>query len=58
MIAALNEVVWRSVSTDTWVTFKVFGLMALTLVFTLLQMPLMQKHALEPEPASGEPGDG
>jgi intracellular septation protein len=43
-LAALNEVVWRNVSTDQWVTFKVFGLMGLTIVFTLLQLPLLQRH--------------
>ena len=43
-LAALNEVVWRNVSTDHWVTFKVFGLMGLTIVFTLLQLPLLQRH--------------
>ena len=52
-LAALNEGVWRNVSTDTWVTFKVFGLMALTLVFTFLQVPLLQKHG----PREGESGD-
>ena len=48
-LAGLNEAVWRNVSTDTWVTFKVFGLMALTLVFTLLQVPLLQRHQPAPE---------
>jgi intracellular septation protein len=49
VLAALNEVVWRSVSTDMWVNFKVFGIMPLTVLFTLTQMPLIQRHAL-PEP--------
>ncbi len=48
--AGLNELVWRNVSTDTWVTFKVFGLMGLMLVFTLFQLPLLGKHSSEPEP--------
>ena len=26
-LAILNEVVWRTVSTDTWVSFKVFAIM-------------------------------
>ncbi|MCI0407942.1 MAG: septation protein IspZ, partial [Acidobacteria bacterium] len=43
-LAGLNELVWRNVSTDTWVTFKVFGLLGLTLLFTFLQVPLLQKH--------------
>jgi intracellular septation protein len=43
-LAILNELVWRNFSTDHWVTFKVFGLMGLTIVFTLLQLPLLQRH--------------
>jgi len=50
-LAFLNEVVWRNFSTDTWVTFKVFGTMPLTVLFTLAQLPLMQRHALKEEPA-------
>ena len=46
VLAALNEVIWRSFSTDTWVTFKVFGIMPLTIAFTLTQMPLIQRHSL------------
>jgi len=53
LLAVLNEIVWRSVSTDTWVSFKVFGIMPLTLVFSFALVPIMMKHAL-PE-NSGEP---
>lgn len=51
-LAALNEVVWRMVPTDTWVTFKVFGLVGLTFVFTLFQLPLINRYAL---PEEGKP---
>lgn len=51
-LAVVNEVIWRSFSTDFWVSFKVFGIMPLTVVFTLTQMPLIQRHAL-PEPEKG-----
>ncbi|MGI9383760.1 MAG: septation protein A [Methyloligellaceae bacterium] len=44
-MALLNEVVWRNVSTDTWVSFKVFGLLPLTFLFAILQVGLLQKHA-------------
>jgi intracellular septation protein len=50
-LAVLNEIVWRSVSTDTWVSFKVFGLLPLTLVFAMAQVPLMQRHARHDAPA-------
>ncbi|HWT30213.1 MAG TPA: septation protein A [Propylenella sp.] len=49
VLAALNEVVWRSFSTDVWVSFKVFGILPLTVVFTLTQMPLIQRYALREE---------
>ncbi len=45
-LAVVNEVVWRNFSTDAWVSFKVWGIMPITIVFTLLQMPLIQKHSL------------
>lgn len=48
-LAALNEFVWRSFSTDIWVSFKVFGLLPLTLIFAALQVGLLQKHAKSAE---------
>jgi intracellular septation protein len=48
-LAVLNEFVWRTMSTDAWVTFKVFGVVPLTFVFAALQYPLLQKYAA-PEP--------
>jgi intracellular septation protein len=46
-LAILNEVVWRNFSTDAWVTFKVWGTMPITILFTLSQMPLIMKHSVE-----------
>ena len=46
VLALINEIVWRSFSTDFWVSFKVFGIMPITLLFTLSQLPLIQKHAI------------
>ncbi len=43
--ALLNEVVWRTQSTDFWVNFKVFGLSGLTIVFFLFQLPLLNRFA-------------
>ena len=45
-LAALNEVIWRSVTTDLWVNFKVFGILPLTLLFALSQAPLMSRHMI------------
>jgi intracellular septation protein len=46
-LAVLNEVVWRNFSDDVWVSFKVWGTMPITILFTLAQMPLLMKHSLE-----------
>ena len=47
-LAVLNEIVWRNVSTDLWVDFKVFVVMPLTFIFGALQVPLLRKYAAEP----------
>ncbi len=52
VLALINEFVWRNFSTDFWVDFKVFGFMPITMVFTMLQLPLIQKHSLESEKKS------
>jgi intracellular septation protein len=54
-MAVLNELIWRNVSTDAWVSFKAFGFLPLTFLFALAQVPLMQRHG-EPlaEPNSEE----
>ena len=44
VLAALNEIVWRTQSTDFWVGFKVFGIMPLTVAFALAQTPLLMRH--------------
>ena len=53
-LAVLNEIVWRNFSTDTWVTFKAFGLMGLTLVFAFAQAPLIARYE-KPEPEGPQP---
>ncbi|MGY9062983.1 MAG: septation protein A [Rhodospirillales bacterium] len=49
-MAMINELVWRTQSTDFWVNFKVFGLMGLTFVFIISQMGFIQRNAQEVEP--------
>jgi intracellular septation protein len=48
-LAVLNEIVWRTTSTDTWVTFKVFGVMPITFIFAAFQYPLLMKHDASPK---------
>jgi intracellular septation protein len=43
-LAVLNEIVWRTQTTDMWVNFKVFGVVPLTFLFAALQYPLLQKY--------------
>jgi intracellular septation protein len=50
-LAVLNEVIWRTQSTDFWVNFKLYGFVPLTFVFAAMQYPLMMRHAAEPAPA-------
>ncbi|MBX7146778.1 MAG: septation protein A [Alphaproteobacteria bacterium] len=45
-MAVLNELVWRTQSTDFWVHFKVLGLIGLTILFMLLQIPLFKKYQI------------
>lgn len=44
-MAILNECIWRNFSEDFWIKFKVFGFLPLTFLFTLTQIPFIQKHA-------------
>ncbi len=48
-LALLNEIVWRNFSTDAWVNFKVFGIMPLTFVFAISQLPTVNRFMLEPD---------
>src|ERR1700724_960016 len=51
VLAVLNEIVWRTQTTDFWVGFKVFGVLPLTFLFAALQFPLMSRYAApEPKP--------
>ena len=44
VLAIVNEIVWRNFSTDFWVAFKVWGIMPLTFLFALTQVPLLTRH--------------
>jgi intracellular septation protein len=51
-LAIINEILWRNFSTDVWVAFKVWGIMPLTVIFSMFQLPVLTKYApsAEPEP--------
>ena len=46
-LAILNEIVWRTMSEDFWVNFKVFGILPITFIFTLTQFPLIKKYQVD-----------
>ena len=46
-LAILNEIIWRTQSTDIWVNFKVFGILPITFIFTMTQFPLIKKYQIE-----------
>lgn len=52
VLAALNEVVWRTQTQDFWVAFKVWGVMPLTMAFALAQTPLILRHEIKPAKAA------
>ncbi|MCW5702630.1 MAG: septation protein A [Bradyrhizobium sp.] len=59
-MAVLNEIIWRTQSTDFWVAFKAFGAIPLTMGFAVTQMPLIKRYHLEPaslEASEAEAGD-
>ena len=45
-LAFLNEIVWRTQPETTWVNFKVWGILPITILFTGLQIPLINKHKI------------
>ena len=49
-LAVLNEYIWRNYSVDFWSGFKLFGMLPITFIFTLLNMPLLMKHMPELAP--------
>jgi intracellular septation protein len=49
-LAVLNEIVWRTQTTDFWVSFKLFGVVPLTFLFGALQYPLLTKYAAPETP--------
>jgi len=55
LLAGLNEFVWRNYDTDTWVNFKVFGIMPLTFLFSLALLPIMMRHQISDDSTGENP---
>jgi len=54
-LAVVNEILWRNFSTDIWVAFKVWGVMPITILFSVLQIPTLNKYASPSETAQIPP---
>jgi len=52
-LAVLNELIWRTQSTDTWVYFKTFGLTAAIFLFFVTQNSVFKKYAIEEDSSDG-----
>jgi intracellular septation protein len=50
VLAIVNEIVWRNFETSTWVAFKSFGIMPLTFLFMMAQLPVLMKYQIEETP--------
>ena len=46
-LALLNEYVWRTQTEEFWVNFKVWGLLPITFIFTVFQVPLINKYKID-----------
>lgn len=53
-MALLNEAIWRTQSTEFWVTFKTFGNLPITFLFLMSQYPLLRRHMIEDEGSSAQ----
>ncbi|MEO1776407.1 MAG: septation protein A [Pseudomonadota bacterium] len=51
-MALLNEGVWRTMSTEFWVSFKTFANI-ITFIFMAFQVPLLKRHLIEDQ----QPGE-
>ncbi|MEM8710848.1 MAG: septation protein A [Planctomycetota bacterium] len=47
LLAGMNEVVWRNFSTETWLTYKTFGILPLTFLFLIAQIPLISNYFVQ-----------
>jgi intracellular septation protein len=57
MMAALNEVLRRNLTLETWVTFKVFGFTVLFFLFSISQTPFLMKHIIEDKDEGVSPAE-
>ena len=54
-MALVNELVWRTTSTDFWIGFKLWGALPATFVFALANVPMLMRHGMNLEQPKAEP---
>ena len=54
-MAVINEAVWRTTTTDFWVSFKLWGALPATFLFALANVPMLMRHGLAVEETREEP---
>ncbi|MEM9262968.1 MAG: inner membrane-spanning protein YciB [Pseudomonadota bacterium] len=52
-LAILNEIVWRTMSTDAWVKIETFGFPLAMFLFLWMQIMTLQRYLIEPEESKG-----
>jgi len=57
-MAAINEVVWRTQSTDVWATWKIGSMVGGPILFSIALLPFMMKNMIVEAPAAAaKPAD-
>ena len=46
VLAASNELVWRTMSTEFWLGYKLWGALPATILFALANLPMLNRHGL------------
>ena len=54
-MAVVNEAVWRTTSTDFWVSFKLWGALPATFIFAIANVPMLTRHGLQLDKGKEEP---
>jgi intracellular septation protein len=55
VMAAANEAVWRTTSTDFWVGFKLWGALPVTFLFAMANVPMLMRHGMQLDTGKEQP---
>ena len=55
VMAVVNEAVWRTTSTDSWVAFKLWVFLPITFLFMAANVPMLLRHGFEIDESKEEP---